>query len=206
LRAATQALRAPGALESVAQEIGFPMLARPVGSHGGDDLVKLESPAALAAHVAGTPAEALYLTQFCDFRSADGLYRKYRFIVVAGEVFPYHLAIGDGWLVHYFRTEMRDRPALLDEEARFLADPLASLGPDIAASLADIVRAVPLDFFGIDCSVDTDGKLLVFECNATMLVHDADPSPVFDFKRAPAERIRQAVGRLLARRGGHQAG
>jgi tetratricopeptide (TPR) repeat protein len=201
-RVATQKLRAPGALETVAQEIGFPLLARPVGSHGGDDLVKLDSPAALEAHVAGTPAEALYLTRFCDFGSADGLYRKYRFIVVAGELFPYHLAIGDGWLVHYFRTEMRDRPALLDEEARFLTDYRASLGHVIEAALAGIVRRVPLDFFGIDCAVDRDGKLLVFECNATMLVHDADPSPVFDFKRAPAERIRQAVGRLLARRGG----
>jgi tetratricopeptide (TPR) repeat protein len=204
-RVATARLRQPGAGDRFAEEIGFPLLARPVGSHGGDDLVKLDTPAALAAHAAGTPADALYLTRFCDFRSADGLYRKYRFIFVAGEIFAYHLAIGDHWLVHYFRTEMGVRPALLDEEARFLSDYRTSLGPRIATALAAIVQRVPLDFFGIDGSVDQDGRLLVFECNATMLVHDADPGPVFDFKRAPAERIRRAVGRLLAGRGGRLA-
>ena len=201
-RCTAAALRQPETCATVAREIGLPLLARPVGSHGGDDLVKLDSAGALAAHVGATAAAALYLTAFHDFRSADGLYRKYRLIVVDGELLPYHLAIGEDWLVHYYRTGMGEHPGRLDEEAGFLADPLGALGPRAAEALAGIVRLVPLDFFGIDCAVDADGRLLVFECNATMLVHDADPSPVFDFKRAPTEHIRLAVGRLLARRAG----
>jgi tetratricopeptide (TPR) repeat protein len=200
-RCMADALRRPEALAALVDEIGLPLLARPVGSHGGDNLTKLDSTAALSAHAADT--DALYLTRFCDFRSPDGLYRKYRFIVVDGEIFPYHLAIGDAWLVHYFRTEMQAQPNLLEEEARFLAG--ASLGPTADAALATIAARIKLDFFGIDCSVDQDGRLLVFECNAAMLVHNADPSPAFAFKRGPAERIRHAVGRLLARRAGRAA-
>jgi len=181
--------------------LGWPILVRPVGSHGGTDLVKCDTPAALAACLDAMTAADVYVTRFCDFRSPDGRYRKYRFIVVAGDVLPYHLAFGDTWLVHYFRTDMASQPALLDEEARFLADPLACLGPAAGAALAEIARRVPLDFFGLDCALDPTGRLVVFECNAAMLVHDADPSPAFDFKRAPVERIRQAVTRMLTSRG-----
>ena len=202
-RCALAALR-DGRADAVLREIGWPMLVRPVGSHGGTDLVKLDTPAALAAHLEHAPAGAgddVYLTRFCEFRSADRRYRKYRLIVVDGAVLPYHLAFGDTWLVHYFRTDMANAPALLAEEARFLADPTACLGAGAAAALAEIARRVPLDFFGVDCALDPAGRLLVFECNAAMLVHGADPSPVFDFKRGAIERIRQAVTRMLVSRG-----
>jgi len=71
--------------------------------------------------------------------------------------------------------------------------------------MAEIVRRVDLDFFGVDCAL-SGGDLLVFECNAAMLVHDAGTdAPLFAYKRAPAERIRRAVGGLLARRGSRTA-
>lgn len=97
---------------------------------------------------------------------------------------------------------MATAPDLLAEEARFLADPGGCVGSAVMAALAEIARRVPLDFFGLDCAIDPAGKLLVFECNAAMLVHDPDPSPLFDYKRAPVARIRRAVGRLLAARAG----
>jgi hypothetical protein len=201
-RCTVAALR-DGSAEAALRAIGWPMLVRPVGSHGGTDLVKLDTPAALAGQLARMSADAeVYLTRFSDFRSADGRYRKYRFIFVAGVVLPYHLAFGDTWLVHYFRTDMATQPTLLDEEARFLADPDSCLGAPAATALAEIARRVPLDFFGIDCGLDPGGRLIVFECNAAMLVHDADRSPVFDFKRAPVDRIRQAVTRTLVSRVG----
>ncbi len=97
---------------------------------------------------------------------------------------------------------MASEPVSLAEEAAFLADYRAALGPTVAGALDEIGRRVPLDFFGIDCAVDGAGRLLVFECNAAMLVHDADTSPMFDYKRAPAERIRRAVSAMLTRRAG----
>jgi hypothetical protein len=179
------------------------VLARPVGSHGGTDLEKLDTPAALAGYLARAGGAEIYLTAFHDFRSADGRYRKYRLIVVDGAIFPYHLAIGADWLVHYFRTDMGAVAALRDEEARFLADWPAALGPAAAGALAEIVRRVDLDFFGVDCALTAGGDLLVFECNAAMLVHDdGTDTPLFAYKRPSAERIRHAVGAMLARRGG----
>jgi tetratricopeptide (TPR) repeat protein len=199
-RYARSELRAPGGAERAAHAIGLPLLARPAGSHGGAHLERLDDAAALAAYLEWAEADALYLTRYHDFRSPDGRYRKYRFIHVDGALLPYHLAIGDDWLVHYVRTAMAEHPALRAEEARFLADPFGEVGPTAAAALHEIATRVGLDYCGIDCAVLPDGRLLLFECNAAMLVRHADASGLFDYKRAPAEAVRDAVSRMLERR------
>jgi tetratricopeptide (TPR) repeat protein len=202
VRIATRALTSRVGLERVLAAVGLPLLARPVGSHGGTRLERIVERADLAAYVAWCEADALYLTRFHDFRSADGRYRKLRVIFVDGVPLPYHLAIGDDWLVHYFRTAMAADAALRAEEAGFLADPRAYLGATAAAALTEIGRRMALGFCGLDGALLPDGRLLVFECNAAMLVRHDDPLAVFDYKRAPAEAIRDAVTAMLMRRAG----
>ena len=196
----TAALRSAAGLARAIAEIGLPLLARPVGSHGGAAIERLDSAPALAAYVAWPAAGALYLTRFHDYRSPDGRYRKYRLIFVDGEPLPYHLAIGDDWLVHYVGTPMAEDAHLRDEEAAFLADWRGALGARAAAALDAIGGAIGLDYAGIDCALLPDGRLLLFECNAAMLVRHVDQPPMFDYKRASAERIRSAVSAMLARR------
>ncbi len=64
-------------------------------------------------------------------------------------------------------------------------------------ALRAIQAAVDLDFFGIDCGIDRDGRLIVFEVNASMLVHANDPEPEFAYKQAPVARIKQAFDAML---------
>ena len=64
------------------------------------------------------PGEEHYLTEFVDFRSGDGLYRKYRFVVIGGEVVMRHMLVSDDWNVHASDRGrfMQGRPALVREE------------------------------------------------------------------------------------------
>jgi tetratricopeptide (TPR) repeat protein len=181
-------------------EIGLPMLARPAGSHGGARLERIDTEEALRRYAAWAAADEIYLTRYHAFRSPDGRYRKYRFIQVDGALLPYHLAIGDDWLVHYFRTAMAQDAALRDQEAAFLESWETTIGPTATAALRAIGATIGLDYCGIDCAMLPDGRLLLFECNAAMLVRHTDQPAMFDYKRAPAERIRDAVSRMLARR------
>jgi len=199
-RYASRSLRDRTVADRALREIGMPLLARPAGSHGGKRLERIDDAATLDAYLAWTTAEEIYLTRYHEFRSPDGRYRKYRFIAVDGALFPYHLAIGEHWLVHYFRTAMTEDDALRAEEADFVAAPFDHVGPDAAAALREVARRITLDFFGIDCAVLPDGRLLLFECNAAMLVRHSDPLALFDYKRAPSEAIRDAVSRMLERR------
>src|SRR6202012_3438948 len=99
------------------------VLARPVGTHGGDDFDKIDGTAELAAYLEASATTDRYFIEYDDYASADGHFRKYRFIFVDGEVLPYHLAIGNDWKVHHVSTDMANQQWMQDEEAAFLNEP-----------------------------------------------------------------------------------
>jgi tetratricopeptide (TPR) repeat protein len=174
-----------------------PWLIRPVGDHGGERLERVTAPHEIADFIATTDNDAFYLTRFVDYRSADGHYRKYRFIFLGDAILPYHLAIGDHWKVHYFRTPMDQHDWMRREEEAFVTDYRHAFGPAQCASLEAIRAAIDLEFFGIDCGLDRDGALVLFEANASMLIHANDSRALFPYKQASFARIRDAFDRLI---------
>jgi tetratricopeptide (TPR) repeat protein len=173
------------------------ILARPVGTHGGDDFDKIDGADALALYLARPAETDRYFIEYADYRSADGFFRKYRFIFVDGQVLPYHLAICDDWKVHHVNTDMANRVWMQDEEAAFLNEPTGVFNEGHYQSLRIIQQRIGLEYFGIDCSVDTNGDLLVFEVNASMLVHDDNAE--FPYKDPAVRRIKAAFDAMLAR-------
>lgn len=183
-----------------------PLLIRPAGAHGGEGLVLLstgDDAAAGAAGAAGAaapvPGRDYYGTAFHDFRSPDGFYRKYRIIFVDRRPYPYHLACAPGWLVHYGTSGTAEHAKLLAEEQRFLDDPEAALGSRAMAAIRAIGERLDLDFCGIDFSLLDDGQVLMFEANATMLVHPEAPDGPLAHKNPYVERILEAFRAMLAR-------
>ncbi|HUI95958.1 MAG TPA: tetratricopeptide repeat protein [Xanthobacteraceae bacterium] len=179
-------------------EARWPKLLRPIGSHGGDDLKRIERPDEVAAYVDAVPADEYYLSDFCDFRSLDGYFRKYRLIFVDRAVYPYHVAIANDWLVHYWRAEMTDW--MKQEEEEFLADWRSVFSPAAAAAVTEVARRLDLDYAGMDCAILPDGRVLLFEANATMLVHLKESRAEFAYKHAYVPRIIEAMTALVNQR------
>jgi tetratricopeptide (TPR) repeat protein len=176
--------------------LSFPLLARPAGTHGGKNFEKMNDPSRLNTFLTQHSQSGLYLTPYVDYRSDDGYYRKYRFIFVNKEILPYHLAIGDGWKVHHATTDMANRPWMQTEEQRFLEDPWQVFGAEQQAALESMRDVIGLDYFGIDCGLDREGAVVMFEVNACMLVHGNNDT--FPYKTAAVERIKQAFHSMLA--------
>ncbi|QDQ84010.1 tetratricopeptide repeat protein [Paraburkholderia megapolitana] len=181
--------------------IGFPLLMRPLATHGGDGLVLHESFDTLWGALKALSAPC-YLTKFIDFRSTDGHYRKYRTVFVDREPFPYHLAISSHWMVHYFSADMTTNRAKIDEERRFLEDPRTALGERAAKAIAAIGRRLDLDYGGIDFTLLPDGRVFVFEANATMLIHREAADGPLAHKNAFVQPIVDAFERLQVSRMG----
>jgi tetratricopeptide (TPR) repeat protein len=175
----------------------FPLLARRAGMHGGDAFEKLDDAAALTAFLAAHADHDRYVIDYIDYRSADGFFRKYRFLFIGEEILPYHLAIGDDWKLHRDATEMARHAWMRDEEERFLRAPEQVFGAAHDQALRAIRDRIGLDYFGIDCGLDRDGHLVVFEVNASMLVHDQNPE--FPYKDPYIRRIKVAFDGMLAR-------
>ncbi len=178
---------------------GFPLILRPAGSHGGQGVTLIETPDQLAAAPLGE-AETFYLTAYRDYRSPDRYFRKYRMIFVDREPYPYHLAISQHWLVHYFSADMLHPSWKRAEEERFFEAPAPALGRKAMAALAEIGRRLDLDFCGIDFALDGAGNVLVFEANATMLVHLKDAPETFAYKHRHVPKIFDAFAAMVARR------
>jgi tetratricopeptide (TPR) repeat protein len=195
-----QAIRHDGAGESLAEAMTaaamqLPVLVRPLGSHGGEGVRRIDTAEALAE----LPRTASYLTQFVDYASGDGWYRKYRVIFVDGRPYPYHLAISRDWLVHYWTAGMQQDAARREEERRFLADPAAAIGSSAMTALGLIGTRLGLDYAGIDFGILRDGAVVVFEANATMLVHP-ERDACFAYREAAVARIQAAFDALLVTR------
>ena len=178
-----------------------PFLLRPAASHAGRGLHRIANNIDLAAALANDPEEELFVaTPYVDYRGADGLYRKYRIVFVDRRPFPVHLAIHDDWAVWYYNARMDCFPARRDEEAAFLDAPDKMLPPRARRALDAIAERIGLDYFGLDCGLLGDGRLLVFEIETGMIVHDRDPVDLFPAKAPAARRVAAALEHLIDRR------
>ena len=181
-----------GAIEQAGLEP--PVLIRPMGSHGGKGLRLADTRAELEAlETSGDH----YATAFHDYRGVDGYFRKYRVVYIDRRPYPYHLAISRDWLVHHESARMGDDAARRAEEHRFIDDPRAVLGAAAMTAIGDIGRRLDLDYAGIDFGVLPDGHVLLFEANATMLVHPEAHDGVFAYKNRAVAAITEAFEAML---------
>lgn len=193
--------RSRAALEARGAPFAYPVVARPVGSQAGERFARIASRAELDAYLASAPDDAFFVSPFANYARADGYYRKYRVIVVDGEPYPYHLAVSPNWMVHYYNTPMRETPWMREEERRFLAGEDAFASQPIREALRELARRLRLDYFGVDCTLDARGDLLIFEADTAMIVHLLDPRDVYPYKFDYVPRIFSAVERLTDARG-----
>ncbi len=184
------------AREELASCTQFPLLARPIDTHAGRGLERLDDAAGATAYLARYPDDRFDAVPFVDYRSADGYYRKYRVVLVDGVPFAYHLAISPEWMVHYIKTPTASVDWMRAEEERFLREPRAVFA-HWERTFTDVAGALGLDYAGVDCALMPDGNVLVFEADAALLVHCREPAESYKHQYVP--RIFRAVEALLSR-------
>jgi hypothetical protein len=182
----------------------FPLIVRPVGSHAGHGLKKLDDAAALSAYLAERPEGEFYLSRYVDYRDADGLFRKYRIVFIEGRPYACHMAITDQWMIYYLNASMKESAAKRAEEARFMSGFDDDFARRHADALAALARRIGLDYFGIDCAETADGRLLLFEADIAMIVHAMDRPEIFPYKRPQMRKVFDAFCAMLRRRSGRQ--
>ena len=187
---------------AVLEASGFstPLLLRAPGFHTGQHFVRVERPADVTKALNALPTNAVIAIQFLDTRDAAGMFRKYRIITVDGKIYPLHLAVSSDWKVHYFSADMADNPGRRAEDAAFLEDPRGTIGERAYAALETVVQTLALDYGGVDFSIGPDGKIVLFEANATMIVQPPPAEAIWDYRRKPVERIITAVQTMLRTR------
>ncbi|MEO8244905.1 MAG: tetratricopeptide repeat-containing protein [bacterium] len=170
-------------------DLPFPVLLRPIGSHAGEGLGRVAEQGDLSHWLAAHPEPEVYVAPFIDYRGTDRLFTKFRVVLIAGRPFASHRAASDHWMVHYLNAEMWSHADRRAAEA----DWMASFDTDFAArhaeAFAALHRIFGLDYFGIDCAETADGRLLVFEVDTAMIVHDMDDAAMFPYKKPAMKKL-----------------
>ncbi len=182
--------------ESLADGV-FPLVVRPLDSHAGRGLGKLDAPSDIDAYLRQQPEADFFISRYVDYRDKDGLFRKYRVVMIDGRPFPSHMAIAAEWKIWYLNADMAENAAKRAEEARFMATFDDGFARRHADALAEMTKRVGLEYFAIDCAETKDGKLLVFEGHNAMIVHDMDPVDVFPYKQPQMRRLFDAFTAML---------
>jgi glutamate/tyrosine decarboxylase-like PLP-dependent enzyme len=195
---ARDVLNSPDAATTLARHgLNFPLLLRTPGFHTGRHFVRVEEAGALTSALASLPGPELTAIGYLDSRGPDGKVRKYRVMMIDGHLYPLHVAISSHWKIHYFTAEMAERAEHRAEDAEFLENMPAVLGPRATTALEQIQSTLQLDYAGIDFGLSPSGDVLLFEANATMVVNPPEPDERWAYRRPAVERIFAAVRRML---------
>jgi glutathione synthase/RimK-type ligase-like ATP-grasp enzyme len=179
----------------------YPFIIRPIGSHAGQGLAKVSDEQELGRYLAESVATEYYVAPFVDYSSADGLFRKYRIVIIDQKPFLCHMGISKEWMVHYPYLEMVAHPNRREEEARMMATFDTEFAVRHRVAFHNIAELTGLDYVGFDCAETSDGQLLIFEIATGMVVHDMDDPNIFPYKIPQIRRVAEAFHEMLRRAG-----
>jgi len=176
----------------------FPVIVRPVGSHAGHGLERVDGAAAIAGYLSRVDAAEFFVSRFIDYSGDDGLFRKMRIALIDGVPFACHMGVSAHWMIHYLNAGMYEEAWKREEEAGFMAA-FDAFARRHAQALQAIVALTKLDYLCIDCAETPDGQLLVFEIDHAMVVHAMDTEDLFPYKQTHMLKVKDAFRAYLLR-------
>ena len=165
----------------------FPVIFRQAGDHGGKSTIRIDDDGEQFYPFA-LDGRDYYLTQFVDYKE-EGLYKKYRLVVVDGEVFLRHIMFSNSWMVHN-----KSQLGKMKERQKVSGSFNKDIKPFVQPIITQIYNRLGLDYFGIDCNIDQNMNILVFEINANMNVFTTMHDSVF---KKHVEKTLQAIVNMI---------
>ena len=189
--------RSPEDIYSEIEKAGldFPVIVRLAGSHGGESSILITGRNDIdKLHVYPFDGSDFYMTEFVDYANDDGHYHKYRIVVIDGVPMFRHLLVDRKWMVHASSIKFMEENNLLknDSTAVYKVFDKQTM-PMLRPVIDEITRRLQLEYYGIDCNIDGDGNILIFEVNANMNILLNDYLPLEDNMK----QIKQEILKLL---------
>lgn len=200
-----QALQSVAAGESTLSDIvpehNFPIIVRPVGSHGGHGLQKIDAADQLTAYLAQVPCEEYFLSRFIDYSGEDGMFRKMRLALIDNKPYACHMGVSANWMIHYVNAGMYEDADKRAQEGRFFNE-FADFAERHRVALEAISQKTGLEYISIDCAETQNGELLVFEIDPAMVIHAMDDEVMFPNKQIHMSKVKNAMREMLLQRAG----
>ena len=182
---------------SVLERGDFPIIVRPVGSHAGQSLARLDDAAGIATYLQGQQESRFHVSRFIDYRGLDGLFRTYRIVFVADRPLPCHMTISESWMVNDPNAGTNADAETRAEDAHFRASFDDVFARRHGAAFRAITERLGLDYFGFDCAETPRGDLLIFEVSTTISGQSMDPLHLYPCTQPQMRKVADAFREML---------
>jgi D-alanine-D-alanine ligase-like ATP-grasp enzyme/acylphosphatase/Flp pilus assembly protein TadD len=147
----------------------YPLIVRPTGTQTGKGMVVYKSVEDLKNRSEHHHPGDYYAAEFFNFQSADGFWRKTRIFCIGGKLLAEHHVAAEDWNIHATNARiLMSQERFINDEIDFIKNFEVRMGAIRMAALRELASRVGLDYFGVDCSLLPDNRLLIFEVNASM--------------------------------------
>lgn len=160
--------------------------------------------AALRRHLEASGWREFYAVRYVDLGRPGGWFRKLRAVFIGGEIIVTGGGGFDQWMVSGWRYRQvgidfyRAHPEVIPMIRRIVADPEGELGRPAMEALRAIRARLPLDLFGLDFDVDSEGRVVFFEATAAMNFLEKVAAPgETALPSEPFQRVREAFHALV---------
>jgi len=171
-------------------DLRYPIILREAGAHGGVTTHLVHSNNEIQ-NLYAIPLDGrdYYLTQYKNCMNEDGLFQKMRLVIINGEAFIRHCISSKEWMVHA-QNRVENSENL---EIKILESFESFIKPKIDSTIQDIYREIKLEYFGIDCYIDKNMRLTIFEINANMNILIKSKNYTDKY----TQKIRDAVSKMI---------
>lgn len=186
---------------AASENFAFPFITRVAGVHGGKNMIRVDSPEDYAAlHALPFDGRSFYLTEYVHLQDGQGLYHKQRIAVIDGEPLLRHAMYDADWKIHSGARAFMLARESWEEELVYFDRYDKELLPPMRSAIDEITRRLQLEYYGIDCALQPDGQMIVFEANANMNFL-YNPYDVIQYRvDAIVNRIHQMLTRYSGKR------
>lgn len=144
----------------------YPVIVRLAGDQGGISTVRLDRASDLdPIYALPWGGRSAYLSEWHEYRDQEGLYYKDRLVFIGGVPMVRTSMYSSHWMIHSHTQDLTESHQRIPPRITWLE---TEVFPRLNLALMEIQRRISLDYFGVDCHVNTQGEMLIFEANATM--------------------------------------
>ena len=194
--------RNPDDVYEQAESVGlqFPFIVRLAGFHNGRNMILLRSREDYDdLHAFPFDGRDFYLTEFVDYKNDSGIYIKQRIAVIDDKPFIRHSLFDQSWKINVSSVDFMAQNRHLYSYAELLEKSDARLAT-VRPAIMEIRKRLGLEYFGIDCHINDQGGMLIFEANANMNIL----AITIDEYKERASFLRKQVAAMISRRSGER--
>lgn len=190
--------------QNILADIGVPVIIRPSVTQMGKGAKLCRTEDEVLTHLNSWNSGDICAIRYFNCSDELGNARQYRIVALDGVLYPERINVAPFWHSHdASREDIGWYENGYDElEQHYLSDPRSAIGVEPSEIFQPFVDKIGLEIFGIDFGIDDQGRIIIFEANASMNLFNKRFNEYCPYKVNSCQEFEDNVKEYLMKRAG----